>query len=243
MKKILCTLLALILILSLAACKNEPETPATDAKGQTLTVNTTGSVGSVLLIGENYLTLYYDEDGKIISIADHNGEAAYADLSGETCAKAVSHLLKKSDPPVFTNSLLLKQAIGSQSPNDSFLQSLATEAKLAVGDVVTVCPPEDQNEYGYFSAETAKAVLAAYLGNPTGATYVSTSAPVDGYYQVSCTMEGRIDEYTVGAFYGGVTLNTDYANEPGFEEEEIPEYFVDDGTNMNVTDNYEVVED
>ena len=114
---------------------------------------------------------------------------------------------------------------------------------MAVGDAVTVCPPEDQDENHYFSPETAKAVLAAYLGNPAGATYISTSAPVDGYYQVSCTLDGRIDEYTVGAFYGSVALNTDFVDEPEFETEELPEYFVDDGTNMNITDNYEVVED
>ena len=80
MRKFLSMLMVLAMIFSLAACKNKDETPPTDAKGQTVTATTAGSVGSVLVIGENYLTVYYYEDGKVISIADSDGNAAYPEL-------------------------------------------------------------------------------------------------------------------------------------------------------------------
>lgn len=231
--------LALALILSLAACKNKNSGDATDAKGQTITADTSDSIGSVMLIGENYLTVYYDDDGEVVSTVDSEGNGVYKDLNGKACAKAVAELLKKSDPPVVTTSLLIKHVRGSQLPNDNFLQGITTEAKLAIGDKpVVVSAADDQNDMGYFSAETAKAVLAAYLGNPENAEYVTATKPVDGYYDVRVTVEGRTDDYSVGAYYGHVELIFD-DGEPDLDVE-MPDYFVDDGTNMDITDNPEL---
>lgn len=222
MKKFLCALTALLMALSLAACKE-------DAALQP--VETANSVGSLLLAGETCLTMYYNKDGKVISIADNSGNAVYTQLNGKTCLKALTHLLTKADPPVAVSSLLLKQSKDALTPKDDFLQVLAAEAERILGKVVTVCPTEDQDENGYFSPETANAVLSAYLGNPADATYLSTSEPVDGYYQITCTVDGTSENYTVSAFYGTVTLYSEFIGEPDIQVD-TADSFVDNSTNI-----------
>lgn len=239
LNQLLSVLLAVLLVLSLAACgKNQSGTDATDAKGQTVTVSLSDSVGSVMLIGEDYLTVHYDEDGKVVAVVNSDAEGVYTDLNGEACAKAISQLLKTADPPITNAYALIKHVRGSLVPDENFLQGIITEAKLALSEIpVIASAPEDQDDLGYFSAETAEAILAARLENPANATYASSSSPVDGYYKVSVTLENRIDNYTVGAYYGTVTQVID-DGEPR-PEEEMPDYFVDDGTNMDYTDNPE----
>lgn len=235
MKKLLSVLLALMMLLSLTACKGKANTQ--DEEGVRM-VDTSGSVGSVMLVCEHRLTIYYDKDGKVVAIADADDLAVHDELKDEACTVAISKLLKNADPPMVTSFLFLKQTRGSQTPSENFLQSLIAEAKLSISEPVVACSAEDQNDMGYFSPETAKAILAAYVGNPDGAVYVSSGTPIDGYYHVSITANGSTDEFTVGAYYGSVELSTDYVEEPEIYEE-LPDSFADDGANMDTTDNPE----
>ena len=229
-------LLALATLLSLSACGKKEIPYATDPMGQQLTIDTTDSIGSVLFTGENGLTIDYDKKGEVVGIADAAAQAVHKALTGKSCKDAVTTLLKEADPPIYTNFLLIKQSVTAQIPNETFLQDLLTAAKAIVGEAAVLCPAEDQNEMGYFSAKTAEAVLAAYLGNPANATY-STTSESDGYYEVSATMDGRIENFTVGAYYGRIQQNSSDTEPP--IEEELPDYFVDDGTNMYISDNPE----
>ncbi len=219
MKKFLSLFLALVMVLSLSACgKDKASTPIRVTRPKHVTIDAPGSVGSFILSGVGYVVVYYSEDSKVVAITDSTGAPAYTELNGESCPAAISQILKTNVPQV-VNNLLVKQTVGSQTPSEDFLETIANEARSVLSPSVTVvlCSAEEQSEAGYFSAETAQALLAAYLGNPENATYATTTSHEDGYHEISITIEDRTDLFIVDAYFGSIEILSNNTESEGPE--------------------------
>lgn len=208
MKKFLSLFLALVMILSLSACgkgKDNNSGPVRVSRPKHVTIDAPGSVGSFLLCGVGYVVVYYGEDSKVVAITDSTGALAYTELNGESCPAAIGQILKTNTPQV-VNSLLVKQTVGSQTPNEDFLTAIETEARSVLSPNVTIvlCSTEEQSEAGYFSADISQTLLAAYLGNPENATYATITSHEDGYHEISITIEDRTDLFIVDAYFGSI---------------------------------------
>jgi YD repeat-containing protein len=228
--KLLAALLAVLILLSLAACgKNADEGAPTKA-------DTSDAIGSILLSGETRVRMYYDKDGKVVAITDTQDQAIYTQHQGKACVEALPALLKEADPPIIGNFLLLKESVNGKAPTETFLQDLQTAAKAVACDKVILCTAADQDEHGYFSAKIAEAVLTAYLNYPANSCTV-LSEPDGSYYEVSATSDGSSTTYTVDAIYGRVDVSL--ANSEPVPEEYNYDYFVDYGDNMFISDDPE----
>ena len=228
--KLLAALLAVLILLSLAACgKNADESAPTKA-------DTSGSIGSILLSGETQAKIYYDKNGKVVVIADNKDQAIYTQHQGKACVEALPALLKEADPPIIGNFLLLKESVNGKAPTETFLQDLHSAAKAVAGDKVILCTASDQDEHGYFSAKIAETLLTAYLNYPANSCTV-LSDPDGGYYEVSATSDGSSTTYTVDAIYGRVDVSL--ANSEPTPEEYEYDYFVDYGEDIYISDDPE----
>lgn len=227
--KLLAALLAVLILLSLAACGKNADGDG----GEAAKADTSGSIGSILLSGETQAKMYYDKNGKVVVIADNKDQAIYTQYKGKACVEALPALLKEADPPIIGSFLLLKESANGKAPTETFLQDLQTAAKAVAGDKVILCTAADQNEHGYFSAKIAEAVLTAYLNYPANSCTV-LSEPDGGYYEVSATSDGSSTTYTVDAIYGRVDVSL--ANSEPVPEEYNYDYFVDYGDNMFISD-------
>ena len=228
--KLLAALLAVLILLSLAACgKNSAESGSTKA-------DTSNAIGSILLSGETRVRMYYDKDGKVVAITDTQDQAIYTQHQGKACVEALPALLKEADPPIIGNFLLLKESLNGKSPSETFLQDLHSAAKTVAGDKVILCTAADQNEHGYFSAKIAEAVLTVYLNYPANTCTVLSEAD-GGYYEVCATLDNDSVTYTVDAIYGRVDVSL--ANSEPVPEEYNYDYFVDYGDNMFISDDPE----
>lgn len=212
LKKILAALLALVMIFGLMACgKDNDETPAApDADELELTDTPIESLGSLDLVGNSRLKLHYNADSNVVAILDENGAPAYDELLDSACDEAVVQILRGAENGFASSFLLIRQTSDTLVPYDDFLPDIVSKAQKEVGDLpVILSSAADQDGNGYFSAETALAIITAYLGNPTNATYDIAAECVDGYYTVNVVLSNTSETYTVGALYGSVELQTE----------------------------------
>ena len=229
-KKLLAGVLALMMVIGLLACGKE-ETPAPPADGQEITETPIASIGTVVLVGTSRTIMHYNSEGNVVAISDQNGIACFSSLVDKPCAEAAGQIIQESKNDFTAPFLLIKQNAGSLEPDEKFLQGIVAAVKKELGDLpMIVSPAADQNAMCYFSAETAKAVLAAYLGNPEDMTYTVTSDAENGYYQISTSSANGTLSYTVGALYGSVTeqpeIVEDFTDIP--DEQYFPDYEVID---------------
>ena len=217
-KKPLASFLALIMAVGLLACGKD-NTPPPPTDGQEITETPVESVGTVVLAGTGRTTLHYNGKGDVITITDQNGLACFSSLLDKPCAEAAAQIVKESESANAAPFLLIKQNAGSLEPAEDFLSGIVAEVEKVANDLpIIVSSIEDQNAMCYFSAETATAVLAAYLGNPEGITYTVNSSADNGYYQISASSATAFAQFSVGALYGPVEQELEPVDDTPGEE-------------------------
>lgn len=232
LKKILTALLALVMVFGLMACGDKdpvgnPEgtEPVAGEAGEVIETSVE-SIGSLDLVGISRLKLHYNAEGKVVAILNQDGSPAHTQLLDTSCDEAIVQILRDTEGSYAETFLLIRQASDTLVPYDSFLQDIVSKAQKEVGALpVILSSAADQNSQGYFSAETAIAVLSAYLGNPANTNYTVSSDLVDGYYTIEVHSSAVFEHYTVGALYGSVALQTETEDDftDGITEEVVIE--------------------
>ena len=210
MKKWICTLLCMTLLLGLAACSQ----PASQQQGTTSAVKEPAVFGMLTLNMNAVINISYDKDGLVLSVTPENqiAEEFTANLSaslGASCSKIVCDLVTAISQSTYAqdqNVILLKQANASQSPSETFLEDIALDAQKAAGSRTLVAAAVDTlTDEGYLSLETAKELLAKQLGIETAALAGDPIAQ-DGYYWLSVTEGDMTNEYSVDADLGAIEM-------------------------------------
>ena len=226
-KKLLATFLALIMTVGLLACGKEDTTPP-PTDGQVITETPAEAIGTVTLVGAERVILHYDTQGNVITITDKDGVVCYSHLLDTPCAEAASQIMKEAERTGAAPFLLIKQNAGSLEPSEDFLSGITAAVKEVAGGLpIIVSSVEDQTDMGYFSAETATAVLAAYLGDPADTAYEVISGPTDGYYELTATGSIAFATYTVGALYGSVEQMLEPTDDTVVEEDLYLDLYTD----------------
>ena len=233
-KKIFAFLLALMMLLSFAACGEED---ASEEDVKPYMEMPEEALGAVVLVGNIRLTLYYNKEGNIVSITNQEENVCFQNLTGNTCKDAVVKLLKSPDVQLVGNFLLIKQLQNTTLPSENFLKDITAEAEKIVGNTpLFSIPAEELNEYGYFSADIAKALLDIQLGLSSNAECTVSSQPIDGYFHATVSVNGESTKYTIGAIYGSVT-------EVSPMDTEFSDGFTDDYMDPGMIDSYVPNED
>lgn len=184
-KKLLAILMAAVLVLGLVACNKAPA-------GQTGNENNEFEdprmIGMLVFGCEAAVNVSYDNEGMVLAIEAANTEGeilteGFADVEGKSCADLVAELIDlASKNAQITENVIIKQSFGSEVPNDTFLDSLATSAKDAVAavgavtNVVTISAAQ-LDENGYIGAESVKTIMLNKLGADSASTFSCESSP------------------------------------------------------------------
>lgn len=225
-KKILAAVLSIALLLCLVACGKE-EAPKTDNAGSTApnsatTPKATAHVSDPDTTGMLYLSMdaeimiTYDE-GALVKAVEPANEAGQEVLEkspiaeGTACDAAVAELVKAT-ADASTSDLkvvLIKQAFGSQSPSDSFLEDIRADAETAAaGRYVLVVEAAALTESGYLPTEAVETIFKKTVGDDN-AKFTVADELVNGVYYVTYEDGELTRNYTVDADTGRVTYQED----------------------------------
>lgn len=213
-KKILAFLIAVVMVLALAACGEQK--PVTSPTGETGNVTDPRVYGMLVFSSEASVNISYDDQGLVLSVEGANTEGtalaeSLTDVVGMTCTDLVVDLLKKSAAEgTVTETVILKQSLGSQLPNADFLNTLVSKAQAAADEdsiVTTVIqiPVENLDENGYINLDTAKTLLLQKLGLEKAATLDGAPSPdVDGNYMLYLEEGNIAGTFQLNAVTGSV---------------------------------------
>ena len=230
-KKIIAVLLSIALLLCMAACskveeapKTNEEAPATTAPRATPQVADPNATGMLYLSMDAEIMINYNEDGTVEAAVPAN-EAGQEILEktpvaeGTACDAAIAELVKTT-VDASTSDLkvvLIKQAFGSVSPTDKFLEDIRTEAETAAaGCTVLVVDVASLTEDGYLAADAIEAIFKATVGDENAKITVVEEL-INGIYYVSHEDGEVTSNYTVDADTGRITYQED---EPVLDLEE-----------------------
>lgn len=200
--------------------------------------------GMLVLSAKASFKISYDQDGMVMELAGANedGEAIvaeYKDFNGKSCSTVAKELIAATAEATLlreAKSIVVKLAVGSQLPSETFLESVANEVSTAATEnastayVVTV-GLDALDEEGYINAETVQALLQNELGVEKFDSYVCDLSPRNGFYTAYVTVNGDNGAYLIDAVTGLITETVDeeYYTEPEYvEEEEFDESFEED---------------
>lgn len=235
-KKLLALVLGAVMLLGMLAACGEPASKpeATNAPAPQQPILT----GMLVLSATASFKITYDQEGMVMEIAGANEEGTaiaetYTDYIGKSCSTAVEELIAAvADATLLRDAknVVLKLAVGSQLPSETFLDGLAKDASEAVANKGGSAPVvaiglESLDEDGYINAETAQNLLKNHLGVTAFDSYNGDTTPRNDCYTVfvkSGEVEGA---YLIDAVTGLITESTEEETaEPEYiEEEEITE--------------------
>lgn len=227
-KKIIVALLSIALLLCLVACGKEeaPKTTdpaATNGEGPAATTPNTpvqavdpDATGMLYLSMDAEVMLTYDEGGlvKAAEAANEAGQellAKCAIAEGAACDTAVAELVKAA-VDASTSDLkvvLIKQAYGSVSPSDKFLEDVRVDAEAAAaGCGVVVVDVASLTESGYLPVATVEQIFKLTVGDENAKITVSEEL-VNGIYYVAYEDGEVTKNYTVDADTGRISYEED----------------------------------
>ena len=232
MKKLLAIFLSAILLLGIfAGCSNQTDDPISTEN----TVPTPIAAGMLVLNAGASVNISYDSDGLVLNVegADESGSVVvgeYLDYLGKATSDAVCDLIGLCGLSGYLNAengfVLIKQAMGSALPSDTFLETIATDAESAVKEYsparVLLFTEENLDKDGYINLESAEQLLLAHLVLDSFDTLAGSTEPVEGLYGFAVTasdMEARfIVDAVTGAVCEGELDDVDYGDESLDEE-------------------------
>ncbi|MBR7142828.1 MAG: hypothetical protein IKD06_04740, partial [Clostridia bacterium] len=173
-KKLLALVLGALMLLGLlAGCGETPSKPS-ETKAPAPQLPTLS--GMLVLSANAVFKINYDQDGMVMEITGSNEEGAALaekyDYNGKSCSTAVKELIAATAEATLlreTNNIVLKLAVGSQLPSETFFDGLAKDAADAAADnastaYVVAIGLDGLDENGYINAEFAQKLLANHLG-------------------------------------------------------------------------------
>lgn len=213
MKKFLSLILcALLVVGALAGCNT-----------QTGTDNNTGSAtpitkGSLLLNVNACVSVTYDADALVLAVegVDENGTALvadYKDFYGKSCIAVIGELIAAAAKDGYltadTKNALVKQNVGSVSPNTSFLENLLQDTQTALQAVssakLTLIAASDLDAEGYIGSNTAQKLLLNHLSAEEFSFIDGESHPLEGVYTFSVAADEIEGVYAIDAANGNIT--------------------------------------
>ena len=216
MKKWIAMLLAVMLVISMAACGEEAaEAPATTTAATTAATEATEPVpvGTLYVALGGTLELVYDQEGKAISITgtDELGKtlaAAGQKQVGKGCVFVLRTILRyASDNQLLgdTKSMVLRIGAGEKMPTEDFIEVIATDCQYLADEECTGVQmfraiDDKIGEDGNLTLEAAKTLAARFMG-VTVEELTMPEATAVGFYTFSCGDK----TVTVNSFTGLVT--------------------------------------
>ena len=190
--------------------------------------------GMLVLTANASFKISYDQDGMVMEVAAGNEEAAaivesYTDYIGKSCSTAVKELLAATAEATLLRSaknIVLKLAVGSRLPSETFLDGLAHDASTAVADngasgFVVAIGLDALDEEGYINAETAQNLLKNQLGVTEFDSYNGDTTPRNGCYTVYVKAGEVEGAYQIDAVTGIISeIIEEESAEPDYVEEE-----------------------
>lgn len=240
-KKFIALILGAVMLLGMLAGCGEPATEPEQSK----TPHSQSPIlsGMLVLSVQAAFEISYDQNGMVMELnsANEEGEAivsAYTDFAGKSCSAVVKDLIAATAEATLlrnARNVVLKLAIGSQLPTETFLESLANDAATAVADnsgtaFVVAIGLDGLDEEGYINAENAQNLLKNELGVTAFDSYNGDTTPRNDCYTVYVKADGVEASYLINAVTGLITeivdeepAEPDYIEEeeldPSFEEE------------------------
>ena len=235
---------AVMLFCVLAGCNKDADKPnsatsnnSTDLGGKDDHV-VPEIVGTIMLNVYACVEIAYDSEGRVLNVqeADPDGHELLADYAGylqTPCVEVVKELTELSISLEMLNKdfnhIIIKQLPGAKLPTDSFLEDLATAAKEAASDDLTVAisvvREDELDAEGNISATKAHELIENALFMPDPELIVTNGEIIDGAYAFSIK-DGYLEgNYLVDAIYGHV-YEGDFITEENpaeTEPDEIPE--------------------
>ena len=270
MKKILALVLSLVLVLGLfAGCgedlldgivgggsnsstdKNSTPTPTGGSNGNEEVANA-NIVGMLVVNANAAVNVSYDNKGNVLEVsgANENGDilaSEYTNYADKPCSEVVCDLIANSSLSGYltteVNHVVIKQAVGSASPAENFLETIKLDAEAALAEAgstakLLVLSTANLDEDGWIDLESAKALALAFLSIESFDLLEGTDAPIDGCYSFRITSGSYLDETVVvdgitGDVYQGELDDVEYNDE--WLDEELPTDPIED-TNAEETE-------
>lgn len=246
-KKLLALVLGAVMLLGLlAGCgettPNKPnETKAPVSQVPTLT-------GMLVLSANATFKISYDQDGMVMEIAGNNEDSsailAEYDYNGKSCSTVVKELIAATAKATLlreTNNIVLKLAVGSQLPSETFFDGLAKDAADAAAEnassaYVVAIGLDGLDESGYINADFAQKLLANHLGVTAFDSYNGDTEPRNDCYIVTVKAGEVAGTYSIDAVTGMIseTEGEESPAEPEYIEDEEIEYIEDENVDEPV---------
>lgn len=218
--------------------KNSTPSPTGTPNGMEGTSN--ANITGMLVLNLNAaVNISYDANGNVVEIsgADENGEilaTEYEGYSGKPCSDVVCELIANSKLSGHlteeVNHVAIKQAVGSTSPAENFLEAIKLDAEAALAEAgstakLIVLSTDNLDADGWINLESAKALALAYLAIDSFDLLEGTDSPIDGLYSFRITFGSYLDEKVIvnavtGGVYPGELSDVEY-NDEWLEEEEL----------------------
>lgn len=208
MKKWIAILLAMMLLLSFAACGETAETPT-----PTTEPKVAEPMGTLYVTFGAKLELVYDTEGNALSITGTNEmgktlAAAKQDQVGKGCVFALRAILRyASDNNLLgdAKSMVIRVGIGEQLPKENFLEEIATDCQYLADEECTgiqmFTAADDKLKEDGKLTPTAARTLACRFMDALEEEVVSDETLTNGAYTFACGDK----TVTVDAFSGLVT--------------------------------------
>ena len=211
MKKLFALLLAAVLVISMAACGETAETPATTTPATE--PKAAEPMGTLYVTFGAKLELVYDAEGKALSITGTNemGQTlaeAKQDQVGKGCVFALRSILRyASDNKLLgdAKSMVIRVGVGEKLPKENFLEEIATDCQYLADEECTgiqmfTAADDKLEENGKLTPAAAKTLACRFM-DALEEEVVSDEALENGAYTFTC---GNM-VVTVDAFSGLVT--------------------------------------
>lgn len=245
MKKFIALLLAAVMLMGiLASCGNTESKPDTTQNNQPATSILSGML---VLSAQVSFKIGYDQNGTVMEVTGVGDEATSLlekyDCTNKTCATVVEELLVATAEATLlrdAHNIVLKLAVGSVMPSETFLDGLAKTASETAADngsaaYVVVLGLDDLDAEGYISLENAQKLLLNHLSLEKFDSFTGDTSPRNDCYTVTVVYGETEGYYSIDAVTGLIAeLSADemggepeYVEEEMFEEEQFEEEFVE----------------
>ena len=211
MKKVFALLLAAVLVISMAACGETAETPATTTPATE--PKAAEPMGTLYVTFGATLEFVFDAEGNALSITGTNEigktlAAAKQDQVGKGCVFGLRAILRyASDNNLLgdAKSMVIRVGAGEKLPSEDFLNTIATDCQYLADEECTgiqmfIAADSKLDTQGNLTPDAAKALAIRFLG-AAEADITGGDAAAEGVYTFTCGEE----TVTVDAFSGLVT--------------------------------------